>query len=406
MPRMRLTGKIVSSATCPVGKRKVDFFDEGARGLMLEVRATGGRTYYLRYVDRRGKQHQLRIADAADISLEQARKEADRLRGRIALGEDPAAKKAVLRQIPTFAAFVHERYLPYAKGYKRSWSTDLSLLKNHLLPAFGDKHLDQIDKHEIITFHHAFTAKGYAPATANRPLILLRTIFNRAIEWEIPGVTKNPTKGIPLLVENNKIERFLTAEEAKRLYAALLESPNPLLRYIVMLALLTGARKNEVLKAKWADFDLDRRIWKIPHSKSGKARHVPLSDGALTVLAEVPRIPGNVHVFPNRATGKPFVTVFYAWDSARKAAGLPDFRMHDLRHSFASLLVNAGRTLYEVQTLLGHAHSKTTQRYAHLSSDSLLDAANAAARAIDLDTIAEPVLALPALTVQTPEAAA
>jgi len=405
MPRTRLTGKIISSIPCPPGQRKLDLFDTHTKGLMLEIRATGGRTYYLRYTDSRGKQHQLRIADAADISLEQARKEADRLRGRIALGDDPAAEKAVLRQVPTFAAFVQERYLPYVKGYKRSWSTDLSLLKNHLLPAFGDKHLDQIAKHEIIALHHGFTAKGYAPATANRPLILLRTIFNRAIEWEIPGVTKNPTKGIPLFTENNKIERFLTAEEAKRLYAALLESPNPLLRYIVMLALLTGARKNEVLKAKWADFDLDRRVWKIPTSKSGKARHVPLSDGALAVLAETPRIPGNPYAFPNRATGNPFISVFYTWDTARKAAGLSNFRMHDLRHSFASLLVNAGRTLYEVQILLGHAHSKTTQRYAHLSPDSLLDAANAAARAIDLDTIAEPVLALPALTVQTPEAA-
>jgi integrase len=148
------------------------------------------------------------------------------------------------------------------------------------------------------------------------------------------------------------------------------------------MLILTGARKREVLDAKWEDFDLDRRAWRIPISKSGKARHVPLSDGALNILSTMPRDMKCEWTFPNPDTKKPFVNIFYAWDTARKNAGLSDVRVHDLRHSFASLLINSGRTLYEVQHILGHTQVKTTQRYAHLSQDTLLAAANSATVAL------------------------
>lgn len=190
-------------------------------------------------------------------------------------------------------------------------------------------------------------------------------------------------QGVPLMEENNKKERYLSAEEAQRLYEAVCASPNPMLKYIVPMLILSGARKREVLDAKWEDFDFTRRIWRIPMTKTGKARHVPLSDGALTILSTMPRDMNCPWVFANPDTGKPYVSIFCAWDTARKHAGLSDVRIHDLRHSFASLLINSGRTLYEVQHLLGHSQVKTTQRYAHLSQDTLLAAANAATRALD-----------------------
>ncbi|HID00895.1 MAG TPA: site-specific integrase, partial [Piscirickettsiaceae bacterium] len=113
-------------------------------------------------------------------------------------------------------------------------------------------------------------------------------------------------------------------------------------------------------------------------------RHVPLSDGAIALLAQVPRIEGCEYVFANPDTGRPYTQIFYAWDTARKRAGLDDLRIHDLRHSFASFLVNSGRSLYEVQKILGHTQIKTTQRYAHLSQDSLVSAANCAAKAVPI----------------------
>lgn len=187
---------------------------------------------------------------------------------------------------------------------------------------------------------------------------------------------------MPLFEENNKKERYITQEEAARLYAALQQSESEMLQYIVPMLILTGARKREVLDARWSDFDLSKRLWRIAISKSGKARHVPLSEGVIKLLERVPRFDGCVWVFPNPKTSAPFVTIFRSWDTTRVRAGLPEVRIHDLRHSFASFLINNGRNLYEVQKILGHTQVRTTQRYAHLSQETLLDAVNTAVNAL------------------------
>ena len=184
--------------------------------------------------------------------------------------------------------------------------------------------------------------------------------------------------------ENNKLERYLSEEEAARLYVGLTKSENEMLQYIVPMLILTGARKREVLDARWEDFDIERRQWRIPVNKSGKVRHVTLSDGAVIVLQSIPRIPAVPWAFANPKTKKPYVSIFCSWNTTRTKAGLADVRMHDLRHSFASFLVNAGRSLYEVQKILGHTQIKTTQRYAHLRQDSLVDASNVVSRCIPL----------------------
>lgn len=382
MPKLQLTPTLVSNAHCPADRKRLDMFDIQTKGLVLEVRESGGKTYYLRYQNQRGRTRQLRLADAKDVSLSQARALADKARNKIAMGEDPCDEKAVLRKVPTFGQFVSDQYLPYVKTYKRSWETDISLLKNHLLPRFENRYLDTIVRQDIIKMHHDRRAFGAAAGSANRLLIMMRYIFNLAIRWDAPGIKANPCAGVPLLEVNNKKERYLSVDEAQRLYEAVRASENTMLQYIVPMLILTGARKREVLDAQWQDFDLARRIWRIPMSKSGKSRYVPLGDGAMTVLSTMPRSMKCEWAFANPQTNKPFVSVFCAWNTARKNAGLADVRMHDLRHSFASLLVNSGRTLYEVQQILGHTQVKTTQRYAHLSQDTLLDAANAATRAV------------------------
>jgi len=243
--------------------------------------------------------------------------------------------------------------------------------------------MDEITRRHMVTLfsHHRET---HMPGSTNRIIILSRYIFNCAIKWETQGIVKNPTTGIELYPENNKRERYLTDDEALKLFEVLEQSDAKQLKYIISMLLLTGARKNEVLQAKWSDFDLERRLWKIEFNKSGRTRYVPISDGSIQVLEAVPRIAGCEYVFANPDTKKPFVSIFYAWDTARKRAGLPDLRIHDLRHSFASFLINGGRSLYEVQKILGHTQVKTTQRYAHLSHDSLVSAANTAMRSVPL----------------------
>ena len=382
MTTMVLTQKIVDNLSCEADCKKLTVFDMGCKNLVLEVSNTGRKSYYFRYQDSRGVTRQPKLSDANSITLKQARSLADSYRTKLSMGEDPLEQKAALKLVPTFAQFIDEQYLPHIKTYKRSWTTDVSLLKNHLLPRFANRHMDQITRQDIIKMHHERKATGAAAGSANRLLIMMRYIFNLALRWEVSGIKTNPTKNVPLMPENNKRERYLSVDEAQRLYASVCKSPNPMLKYIIPMLILTGARKREVIEARWEDFDFSRRLWRIPTTKLGKPRHVPISDGVMGLLAEVPRVPGVEHVFANPATLKPYISIFVTWNKARQNAGLADVRIHDLRHSFASLLINNGRSLYEVQKILGHTQVKTTQRYAHLAPQTLLDASNAATLAV------------------------
>jgi integrase len=383
MATMILTQKLVDSLKCEAGSKKLSVFDKGCKNLVLETSNTGRKTYYFRYQDDRNVTRQPKLSDANSITLKQARTLCDRYRSKLAMGENPWAEKAELKRVPKLETFIWESFLPFIKTYKRSWDTDQSLLKNHIVPTFGHLYMDQLNKKHVIDFigKHLET---HAPGSVNRVIILLRYIYNCAIRWETAGITKNPTNNIPLLEENNKKERFLSKEEAEKLLGAIQKSPNKMLQYIVPMLILTGARKNEVINAKWEDINFEQRVWRIPMSKSGKARHVPISDGVEQLLSNVPAFDGCDLVFPNPKTLKPYVSFYYAWDTARKSVGLGDVRVHDLRHSFASFLVNAGRSLYEVQKILGHTQIKTTQRYAHLSQESLLSAANAVSNAVPI----------------------
>jgi integrase len=381
MPIINLNQQTIKSLACPIGSKKIVYFDSTCKGLFLEVRESGGRTYYLRFTDERGKSRQLKLGDARDITLGQAKQQADKKRNEIAMGHDPREAKANLKKIPTVSEFIHKVYLPFVEGYKKSWKCDRGLLKNHVLPVWGNRYLDQITKSDLITLLSNYR-KTHAPGSCNRLTILLRYLFNTAIKNGDVGITKNPMGGHPLMKEVNKQERFLTSEEAEVLYEKLKLSDNTMLQYIVPMLILTGARKREVLDARWEDFDIERRSWRIHTTKLGRPRHVPLSDGAVALLHSMKRFDDCPWAFPNPQTLKPYVSIFYSWNSARKAAGLKDVRIHDLRHSFASFLVNAGRSLYEVQHLLGHTQVKTTQRYSHLTKDTLLDASNAVTRAV------------------------
>ena len=381
MAKILFTKSFVRSVQCPPELAKAAYFDKGCRNLVLEVRPTGTKVYSVRYVDVRGKQRQHKIGNADDVTLDQARKQAAKVRGKVALGEDLDEAQKLLKSVPTVSEFIHKVYLPYVEGYKKSWKCDRGLLKNHVEPVWGNRYLDQITKSDLITLL-ANHRKTHAPGSCNRLTILLRYLFNTAIKNGDVGITKNPMDGHPLMKEDNKQERFLTSQEAEVLYEKLKLSDNVMLQYIVPMLILTGARKREVLDARWEDFDFERRSWRIHTTKLGRPRHVPLSDGAVALLQSMKRFSGCPWAFPNPKTLKPYVSIFCSWNTARKAAGLKDVRIHDLRHSFASFLVNSGRTLYEVQHLLGHTQIKTTQRYSHLTQDTLLDASNAVTRAV------------------------
>lgn len=389
MPTADLTTAFCHAAACVEGRNKTDHYDNFIPGFILTVTSTGHKGFSLRYRDEHGKQRQHKIGDMKSITPDKARQVAKVLRSRVVLGENPAEERQIKRTIPTLAEFARDRYMPYVKGYKKSWDSDDSYLRNHLLPQFGTCHLDQIHQQAVIEFHHGMRGNGYALATCNRMLILLRYMYNLAKKWKIPGGESNPTAGVPLYEANNARERFLTAAETQRLREAIEQSDNPQLKFIVPLLLLTGARKRELLESRWENVDLDKRMWRIPTTKTGKARHVPLSSAAIAILSQIPKIEGCPYVVPNPKTKQPYVSVFYSWDTARKAADLPEVRMHDLRHSMASNMVNSGRSIYEVAKVLGHTQLKTSQRYSHLSNETLLSAVDAAAGATGSDWAAQ-----------------
>ncbi len=221
--------------------------------------------------------------------------------------------------------------------------------------------------------------KKFAPGTINRMLVLLRYGYKLALRWKVEGLEVNPAYELKNIKDDNKIERYLTPDQTVALMAAVRASENKMLQHIVPFLIYTGARKREALDARWADIDWLQSSWRIPKTKSGKIRHVPLSAGATAVLEKLRPWPlvrrlDSDYIFSNPRTGLPFVSIYYSWDTARKQAGVPELRIHDLRHSFASFLVNAGRSLYEVQELLGHADIRTTSRYAHLKRDRLMEA--------------------------------
>lgn len=155
-------------------------------------------------------------------------------------------------------------------------------------------------------------------------------------------------------------------------------SSNVQLKPIIHLLLLTGARLSELLHAQWHHVDLERHTWLIPMSKSGKARHVPLAQQAVEVIKQLPRFDGP-YLVPNPETGKPFVSIKRAWQTARATAGLKDVHCHDLRHSAASAMANAGVDLYAIGKVLGHANVQSTQRYAHITNHTLRAAVEAGA---------------------------
>ena len=381
MPTVSLDAAFVRSATCPEGKSRIDFFDTNIKGFVLEVRTTGGKTYYLRYRDDHGRQRQHKIGDAQSISFDKARSAAERLRSQVVLGENPAEAKKIKRSIPTIADFYKDTYLPFLRSYRRNMQSDYSFHQTHLLPRFGKMHLDEITQQDVILAQQSMRTAGYAAGTANKFIVQLRYMYNVAKKHGIPGAEVNPAAGAKQYNVQGR-ERFLTQEEIQRLRDAVEKSQSKQLKYIVALLLMLGCRKLELLHAKWEHFDLERRTWKIPLSKSGKTRHVPLSTGVIALLEQLPRWKGCPYVVPNPRTRLPLNDFHEPWHTACRKAGLKDVRIHDLRHTFASNLVNAGHSLFVVSRALGHANISQTARYSHLSDDTLLAAADAAANAM------------------------
>jgi integrase len=378
MPNVDLDAAFVRQAVCIEGKAKTDYYDNAITGFLLECRASGGKTYALRHRDSHGRQRQIKIGDAKSISFDKARSAAEKLRSRVVLGESPAEEKKAKRTIPTIAELYRDTYLPHLQKTRRNMGSDLSFWKNHILPKLGHLHLDELTPQDVIDAQMTMRQDGYAPGTSNKWIVQIRYMYNVAKRLKIPGSDSNPGGGIKqFLVEGR--QRFLSPAETERLRLAVDRSENTQLKYIVALLLMLGCRKRELLDAKWEQFDLERRTWRIPLAKAGKSRNVPLSLAAIAVLEKVRRWKGCPYVVPNPYTFKPFTGINESWKTAKRRAGITECHLHDLRHTFASSMAGAGVSILVISRALGHSTTRQSEIYAHLADQHLLAGVDAAA---------------------------
>lgn len=371
-----LTIDLLTTLKCPQGTSHAEFYDTIVPELFVDVLANGRMAFRValkhsatQAATQTPAPRSKTIGDAHLLSIDEARELALQHLGRL----EPTAPPSI-----TLAHFYAHHYLPYVKSYKRSYTTDECTTRLHIIPALGKHPMNAVKPADIARLIESMRSRNYAAGTINRVLVLLRFGYNLALQWHIEGIEHNPASQIKSLRLDNKIERYLTTAQATALFKAVHASQNSDLADIVATLLYSGARLSEVLHMRWSDLNFQRRTWRIPYTKSGKIRHLPLSRHLTQLLTTRRRTAKpSPFVFANPHTAKPYTSIFYSWDTARRLAHLPQLRLHDLRHSFASFLVNKGRSLYEVQELLGHADIRTTSRYAHLSRERLRQAVEA-----------------------------
>jgi integrase len=383
---VNLTSIVPERLFCPEGKRHIEYVDKGGTGLYVEVRATssGQGTYFLRYKDANGKTCHQKIGRTTDIDLDEARRRAKTLKAEITLGKDPRADEKARKAVPTFSAMFQE-YMKHAKVHNRGWKKKSQMYDLRIKEVFGNKRLDQITRREISSWHVGLREDGLSPAYSDRFLALLRHVLNMAVEWEM--LEKNPATGVKLFNVDNRVEQYLNEDELKRLLKVLQTDKNRTVCLIVLFLLATGVRLQEGMQARWVDIDRDNKVWRIPaaNAKSKHSRLAVLNTFVFKNVIDQLDTDGKYeHLFINRKTGKPFVSIAKSWDRLRCDATLPGFKLHSLRRTHASYVVNNGHSLLLASRLLGHTDpSITAKHYAVVANDSLRAASESVASVIN-----------------------
>lgn len=370
-----------------------DVWDAEVRGFGVRCRAKG-KAYMLKTIVN-GQQRWITIGThGSPWTADLARAEAKRLLGEIAGGGDPSKKQTEAQvSIEKLCSLYLERHAAVKKKAS-SAKLDKANIDNHVLPLMGRRLVSEIQSGDVEALKAAIREGKTAPAdpkeqskaqgggivvrggpgAANRTLTLLSTMMKFAERWDFRPKGSNPVIGVTRFAEEPK-ERFLNAEEFKRLGDILEEQERnghelPSAIAAIRLLILTGARLSEVLTLKWSHVQLERARLRLPDSKTG-AKNIALPKSAVELLASVPRLEGNPYVIVGGRDGKHLVDLQRPWQRIRAAAKLDDVRIHDLRHSFASLAIQNGVSLSVIGSLLGHRSTETTKRYAHFADDYL-----------------------------------
>jgi integrase len=375
-------------------ERYFDTDPRAPRGFLLRVTPAGAKVWALRYrVKDTGREREITIGDVTSWPIAEARKRAHELRREVDTGGDPLGEHEERRAAPTVAELA-ERFIADALPSRapRTQAEYLAMLRDWILPAIGRLKVAAVDREDIEKLHRKITEAG-KPRRANSVKSLVSTLFNEAIIWKMRPEHTNPAELVKGNRENGH-ERYLAPDETERL-AEVLErwrEKRPDSVDAIALAMLTGARRGELVSMRWADVDLTAGVWSKPpaSTKQRKAHRTPLSEAAVALLrrrqaereGKVIRLRDDDHVFRGAGSKTHCNTLERDWYQIRCAAGIEDVRFHDLRHSFASVLVGEGLSLEIIGQLLGHSKPATTKRYAHLADAPLRDAAEKVARLV------------------------
>lgn len=405
MARTKISKTLVELLTCPAGEDRVFLWDGYLSGFGVMALPSGNKSYVAQY-RQNGKSHRVTIGKHGRLTPDEARSKAKKILGNAESGVDLVAQRRAARGVRTFDQLANEFMAQHmaAKRKPRSHKSYASLLKNHIIPKLGTKRLTEVTKSDVSKLHGSMKD---TPGAANRALAVISSAWNWAAVHDEIDKNQNPAAGIERYPEHSK-ERFLSDAELTKLgetlrtaettglpWQADLDGPNakhipkkkqstvvePYAIAAIRLLLLTGARLGEILSAKWSYFDEQRGLLLLPDSKTGK-KPIYLAAAAIAVLAAIPRLDGNPYIIPGTGlsrrakkktssshTVRPRTDLNKPWKSISTAAGLDGVRLHDLRHSFASTGASASLGLQMIGKLLGHAHTTTTARYAHLADD-------------------------------------
>jgi integrase len=368
----RLTDRLVRSLERPPTGNKVHY-DTEVRGFGARITAAGAIAFILNYRRRSdGLERRHTIGSYPDWSVAAAREKAKELKRHIDGGGDPVGEHVAERGAPTVAAlcdrFLEEHVAKQRLHTRRDYH---AMIRTDILPALGKLKVASVEFEHVERLHAKVTRR--APIRANRMLAMASKMFNLAVLWRMRP--NNPCKGVARNKEHHR-RRYLSTEELVRLTTALNEHPSQAVADAIRLLLLTGARRGEVLKATWDQFDLMAGIWSKPPPSTKQEEHhqVPLSAPARELLARLNKQAEGPFLFPSRDSKQARQNLTHGWRLICKAAGIDGLRIHDLRHSFASSLVGAGFGLPVIGALLGHSQPSTTARYAHLAHDPLREA--------------------------------
>jgi integrase len=401
MPKGRISKRSVDALQCPLGKDREILWDDAIAGFGVAAFPSGKKVYVAQY-RQAGRSRRATIGEHGRLTPDQARSEAKKLLGIVEAGADPIAEWQKERAVRTFGA-VAEDFLAHHVAAKRKGRTAdeyRRILQSRIVPAFGSKRIVEVRCSDVAKLHSKLASTPYE---ANRVLALVSAVWNWAARHEEVLLADNPAKGVERYREHKR-ERYLTSDELARLGDALREGetiglpyevdesrPNakhapkadkrrgkldPFAVAAIRLLILTGGRLREILDAQWPQVDFERGVIFLADSKTGR-KTLYLSAAAQEVLLSLPRIEGNPHLIAGNKDGAPRADLKKPWAAVCRATGLQGVRLHDLRHSFASVGAGASLGLPIIGKLLGHSQATTTLRYAHLDADPLRRAVDA-----------------------------